>query len=401
MIVLSQAKPILMALQVDKELAQLAATYMWPYLFCLLPERLHDINIMFLSNVNEEQVTMWITLATQSLGLLLHYGLLFGTTWGLTAAGLSVLGEALFSWGLSTCYLWRADIFAQFEIFTLRASHHFEQLKQIAKRGAALATLYLFHLPSMLASSAMYGWLGSSRLALHQAIVQSLVFFHPLNDAISQAVAVKVAQAKGEGDLEKVAHFSSIGLKLNLVVGLLTPAFFTIFASDFYHLFVPEASNEELPANLVRAAFFLVGIKQLLNIVAGNAISNLRAVYDVVVPGIIDLGVTLGVSIPLSYLLGFVLDYNLLGLYAASLVGCLVLNVIWSMRWNSLVAPSSVDLPLLQNGANGEHTAAVPSISSYGKGSWCNFFRPNQVIVDSLSLNSEGNNLLAEKSLTL
>jgi MATE family multidrug resistance protein len=373
-VLLSFSKPIISLLWGNKELAALSSTYLIPFGLGVVLERWRDADIAFLSSIGKEQSTILFILIPKGFGLLMAYGLILGKLGmpklGLAGAAYSGIVETLLSNLMLKLYFRTGKCFREFKIFNIRLRSTLAQAKTILKLGAPSAVFSIIQFPIDIIQNIMLGKLGESSLILDQIVWQNLSYTSPIVNALVQATSITTAQSAGEKQFAKMRQYALVGLFPNLVLSIFTTIGLGIFSKQLFDLFYDDNNKFELSDETIRIIFILAGISGCLMGSAANTVGNLRAIYDVYIPTAIEIATAFLVVIPLCYLFSQPLDGGIIGLYIAQLIGRIVLNVAWGMRWHDRANHIEINEPILSDRQNliahqgGNDVQSIPSQDS-------------------------------------
>lgn len=266
----------------------------------------------------------WIMMGGVLLNALLAWILIFGKcgapALGLEGAGLATLlariavMAAMFAYPALSRLLraaWPSDWFAR----GAGAS-----LGRILAIGLPAGGLHLCEVSGFAFGSLMMGWIGVVPLAAHQIAITcaATTFMVPLG--LSQAVCVRVGQARGAGRTERLRPviFGALGLAV---------AFMSVFVVVFMMRgksiagwFVADPAVVSLTAQLLLVA----GIFQIFDGIQVVSSGALRGFEDTRMPMFIGIFSYWIVALPVSWFAGFVLGGGARGVWFGFVVGLAV-----------------------------------------------------------------------------
>lgn len=162
-------------------------------------------------------------------------------------------------------------------------------------------------------STVMVGWLGTLALASHQIMLTISQFTFMMFYGMGAAVAVRVSNFHGQGDVRNVRRVAYAGFHLILFMGVILLSIVFAFRSRVGGWFT---DNAEVSA-LVSALFFPFLIYQFGDGLQINFANALRGITDVKPMMLIAFIAYFLISLPVGYFCGFVLGWGLPGVWMA------------------------------------------------------------------------------------
>jgi len=279
----------------------------------------------------------WIVLGGVALNVALNFVFIFGTlgapALGLTGAGLATLIARIASLLVLLAWLHRSRYFRPHLARLAGERSLWRELRDLLRIGLPAGGQYLAEVSAFATASLMMGWIGVNALAAHQIAITcaATTFMVPLG--IGMAVTVRVGQAVGARNFQRVRPIAFGGLGLALAVMICTALGFLILSRSIAGLFVAD------PAVLATAAGLLV-IAGLFQVVDGTqivAMNALRGLGDVHVPMGVAVFSYWMVALPLSYLLTFRAHFGPVGIWMGLALGLLTASIAltWRFVWKS------------------------------------------------------------------
>ncbi len=285
----------------------------------------------FVEGIANPSISMWVLLAGNLLNVAGNYLLIYGKgglpEMGLLGAGISTLLSRIVMLLLFVAVFLRRHSYRKGFALSRINSASWKTLNAIGwpiglQQGLEAATFCI--------TAIMVGWIGKLELAAHQiAITVSLISF-TIYLGLGSAVAIRTSYFKSAGDWDMVRKITLAGIHLALVVVALVCAFLYFSQSWLGYLF----TNDEAVIRVVKILLPILMLYQLgdsIQIILTNA---LRGLADVSVIMLISLIANFAIAIPSGYLLGFVLDCGVAGLWFAFPISfvCSVVMLSWRTR---------------------------------------------------------------------
>lgn len=239
-----------------------------------------------------------------ALNVLLNWILIYGH-WGAPALGLTGAGVAtaivrvlgpivLFAWMRRDLQL-RAALPKKW-----LAPLSWTRVREMMRLGFPAAGMLLFESGAFAAAALMMGWLGTVPLAAHQIALScaSFTFMFPLG--LSMAAGVRVSQASGAGERERLRPIGYAALGTGAVTMLAFMVCFLVGGRTIAAWFVTDAAVIALAAQLL-------GVAAVFQFFDGTQVIGaglLRGLKDVKVPVAITFVAYWGLAIGGAYFLG-------------------------------------------------------------------------------------------------
>lgn len=270
----------------------------------IVPVLVYLVLRQFAEALGHPWLPMCIMLGGVGLNVVLNWVFIYGH-WGLPAMGLTGAGLSTLisrTLGAAVIFEWlrrearvRAAWPRRWRIGLSRA-----RLREMLHVGLPAGGMLLFEATAFAFSSIMIGWLGAVPLAAHQIAIScaSLAFMFPLG--LSMAAGMRVSQAVGAGERERLRPVAFGAMALGLGVMAVFAGAFGLGGTHIATWFVRDAAVIALAAKLlIVAAFF-----QLADGTQVIGAAALRGMTDVKVPAAITLVAYWGIALPVGYALG-------------------------------------------------------------------------------------------------
>lgn len=288
----------------------------------------------------------WIVMAGVALNVALNFVFIFGNlgapALGLTGAGLATLIARIATVVVLLGFMSRSVYFRPHLALAptgrgraLGASDRslVRELRDLLHIGLPAGGQYLAEVGAFATASLMMGWISISALAAHQIALTcaATTFMVPLG--LGMAVTVRVGQAVGARQFQRVRPIAFGGLGMALGVMTCTALGFILFARPLAALFISDPSVLPLAASLL----VIAGIFQIVDGVQIVAMNALRGLSDVRVPMGIAIFSYWCVALPVSHTLAFHAESGPAGIWTGLAFGLLVAAaaLLWRFFWKS------------------------------------------------------------------
>lgn len=235
---------------------------------------------------------------------------------GLTGAGIAALLAETIALGAALLY-WRNAWSTR--RLRLRREVDGVELVEAVREGAPLGLLYLVESGSVTAATMLIGVFGTVALAGNEVAMSigGLLYMVPMG--IASAVAIRVAQAKGAGDLHALRRIAIAAL--SLVTGWLTAAAVCLFV--YGHALASLISSDPEVIDVAAQIFKVFALFQIMDGVQSTALGALRGMSDTRWPALVSIIAYWLISLPLGWVLAHYGGMGPAGIWAGFFVGLL------------------------------------------------------------------------------
>ncbi|KAE8678286.1 Detoxifying efflux carrier 35 isoform 3 [Hibiscus syriacus] len=334
------ATPILKILGQEEKIAELAGEFTIltiPQLFSLA---INCATGKFLQAQSKVNVLAWIGF----VALLLHIGILwlfidvFG--WGTTGAAIAF---DITNWEITLAQVAYA-IFWCDEVWTGFSWLAFKDIWAFVKLSIASAVMLCLEVWYMMSMILLVGHLDNAVIAVGSLSIcmnlngwEAMLFI-----GINAAMSVRVSNELGWGHPRAAKYSVYVTVVQSLFIGLLCMVLLVITRDDFTVIFTSSKQMQRAVSHLA----YLLGITMVLNsvqpVISGVAVGG---GWQSLV-AYINLGCYYAFGLPLGYLLGYIADFGVMGLWGGMIAGTalqtlLLLIVLWKTNWNKEVEQTS------------------------------------------------------------
>ncbi len=334
--------PVLRLLGQGDTVASDAARYLAVAGWGIVPALIVMVLKSYLAALERTQIVLWITLLAAAANALANYALIFGN-WG--APELGLVGAALASVlthlvSLLGVVIYIFVVVPQHQLFVRFWRVDAQMLKRVFSLGWPISLTSLSEVGLFAASALMMGWLGTIALAAHGIAIQLASLTFMIHLGLSNVATIRAGNAHGRQDRPHMARGAITVTIMSVVFALITTAFFVGLPEPLISIFMRagEPAKEEILALgvglLVMAALF-----QLVDGAQVIALGLLRGVQDTAIPMWMAGFSYWVVGLPCSYLLGFTLGFDGIGVWSGLVIGLLVASILLNTRFWRIVLP--------------------------------------------------------------
>ncbi len=294
----------------------------------------------FSDGVGDTKTPMWIMLWGNVVNIVLNFFLIFGVSVPLFGFSFRLPALGLNGAGLATL-ISRVTMLVVLAWLVLRAKRY-EPFRNGFKKG--MTRLGFFHVTKVglpismqlcLESSSfniaavMMGWLGSAALAAHQVMgtIGSLCFLFYYG--IGAAAAVRISHFRGRGEWHEVRRIAFTAFGMNLVAAAVLAGGVFLMRTPLCFLFTTSAEVVAMTLTLM-LPFLFYQLGDSLQIVFANSLRSIEDVKPLVWYAFIAY---ILVSVPTSYLFGFILKLGPQGVWWGFPFGLTTAGVLFFRRF--------------------------------------------------------------------
>lgn len=317
-----------------KEVTEQAVPYLEILTYSIFPFVIFQCYRQFLEGISLPNFPMIIAVAANLLNVFLNwifiYGNLGAERMGLYGAGLAttitryVMAAALF---LSVIYYKKIANYKPTLNFKNIDKHLLQKLFRI---GLPSGFQYFLEIGCFSFATIMVGWIGSKQQAAHQIALNLASLTYMVMLGISAAGTIRVGNALGKKNVNEIrlAGFTAIGLSSALMFS------FAVIMLMFRNTLPVFYNNNQEVVSYASSLLIIAGMFQLFDGLQATGVGILRGLTDVKVPMYTSLFSYWVIAIPVAFLLAFVFNFGVLGIWIGLLLGLASVGIILFVRFN-------------------------------------------------------------------
>ncbi len=288
----------------------------------------------FADGITNTSTPMWILLTGNVLNIIGNYLLIYGIgpfpEWGLWGAGLSTLFSRIAMCIIFVIVFLRAKRYKIYREGYLRNPLNLKDFRRLNALGWPVALQMGMETASFSVCAIMVGWLGALALAAHQVMVTISTVFFMMYVGMGAAIAVRVSYFRGQSDRVNLRRSAIAGFHLILCMALICSLCVWAFRNELGGWFTDNPTVSEIVAMLF-VPLLLYQFGDGLQIAFSNA---LRGITDVKPVMIIAFIAYFLISLPISYLFGFVFDWGIYGVWMSFPIGLTTAGLLFWWRFH-------------------------------------------------------------------
>ncbi len=287
----------------------------------------------FADGITDTQTPMWILLGGNVLNIVGNYLLIYGTfgfpELGLLGGGLSTLFARLMMLVVFIGIFFLSPRYKTFLRGFRRSYATRADFRLLNKLGWPIALQMGMETASFSLCAIMLGWLGETPLAAHQIMNTITTLCFMIYYGMGAAIAVRVSYFRGQEDMPNLRRSAYAGFHLILVWGLFLCTIVFCIRHQLGSWYTDSEEVRQLVAVLV-IPMLAYQFGDGLQIAFANA---LRGLADVKPMMYIAFVAYIILSLPTSYIFGFLLDWGTVGIWMGFPVGLTRAGIAFYLRF--------------------------------------------------------------------
>lgn len=332
------ASEFLHLLNQPKEVLIFAKSYMKILSFSMIPFMIFQTYKQFFDGLSITKPGMIISIISNFVNAGGNYLLIFGKlgfpALGLDGAGIASTLTRIFMAIVIIIYFYNSKSFQGLNNYKFKLTFDRKIILKIIRTGIPTGFQMFFEVGAFSFAAIMIGWIGANQLAAHQIAISlaSVTFMIVLG--ISSAATIRVGNFLGSKNLfemkKAIISAISLGILLMTCFGII----FILFNHSLPLLFINDKAVIKFASDLlIIAAFF-----QIFDGTQAVSLGVLRGLLDVKIPMYLAFFSYWIISIPLSYILGFIFSIGVNGVWISLSVGLIfaaitfVSRIVWNLK---------------------------------------------------------------------
>jgi multidrug resistance protein, MATE family len=208
------------------------------------------------------------------------------------------------------------------------ACFEIEKIKKMISIGLSIGGQMVIEILAFCFGAIMLGWISKESLAGHQVAIGMASMTYMISFGLASGTTIRVSHAFGDHNLNELKQ--SVFASLHMVVAFMSlmGILFIVFRNQLPLLFTSDPGVVKVAAGLlIVGAFFQIfdGVQVVL-------LGSLRGMADVRIPMFIAFFSYIVVSLPISYLLAFVMNFGYSGVWIGFVFGLSTAAILFGFR---------------------------------------------------------------------
>lgn len=327
------AAQLVIYLDQEETVAILTKSYLTILSLSILPFMLFQTYRQFVEGLSDTKTPMYLAIFANIVNIIGNWALIFGNL-GLPALGLDGAGfatlftRAFMGFGMMIIVL-NAKRFKQFDPSLNFKSFNKKVISNLVKIGFPSGLTLTLEVSAFAFASIMIGWFGSVQLAAHQIAINLASISYMVVLGISAAVTIKIGNAVGAKNYRDAKLIGYSALSLAIIFMFLTGVIFILFNKFLPSLYI----NDDRVVGYASTLLIIAAMFQLSDGIQAVGLGILKGLKDVKIPMIITLFSYWIIALPVGYVLGFILDFNISGIWLGLLFGLTMAAMMFVIRF--------------------------------------------------------------------
>ncbi|MCT4654729.1 MAG: MATE family efflux transporter [Cohaesibacter sp.] len=287
---------------------------------------------------SETAIILWITISGIFINAFGNYVLMFGNfgfpRLELEGAGIATSIVNLIGFLMLLVYVLVHKTYRSYEIFARFWKPDWPRFREMLRVGLPIGLMICSEVGMFSAATSMMGWLGRDALAAHAIALQcaGVAFMVPLG--LSQAATIRAGLARGRESVVGMMRSGWIAIGLGTGFMVFTGALFLLIPNVLIGFFLdPSDPQNMIPFSLAVSYLAVAALFQLVDGAQAMSAGVLRGLGDTTVPMVVAVFGYWLCGLTTGYVLGFVLDWQGIGIWIGLATGLAVVAVILTIRF--------------------------------------------------------------------
>lgn len=312
---------------------ELAIEYTKILAISIIPIMFFQSYKQFVDGLSETRPAMIVVILANIVNAIVNWLLIFGN-WGFPELGLNGAGYATFFSRIFMAF--------GFYLFVTRSSRFKEYTlkifpvvidkiisKKILKVGIPAGFQHLFEVGAFSFASIMVGWLGTYPLAAHHIALNIAGVTYMIVWGIAASGSIRVGNELGANNIPGIRKAGFVAIVLSFLIMLLFGIIMIFTKNIIPYFYIDEIHVVEIASGLLMIAAFF----QIFDGTQATAIGILRGLTDLKVPTLITFVAYWIIALPGAYLLGFIFEWGVEGVWIALLLSLVFSAIALTLRF--------------------------------------------------------------------
>ncbi len=302
--------------------------------YSILPLLINVTTRQFTDGLGHTKVAVAISAGGLLMNVVLNYCWIYGN-WGFEAMGVNGAAYATLVARIMMAlaglwYIRYSGFMKQYVPVKMPRWNEIKpELPQIWKIGIPVALQTFAEWACFGISGLMIGWFDSKQLAAHAVALNVASVSYMIVSGIAIAGSIVVGNAYGEQNKEKIRQLGHAVFLLIATFEVVNMIVIVLFNHQIAGMY--EVSSNVMP--IITPLFLLAAAFQIADGVQAGAMNMLRGVEDVNWASVLSIVSYWIVSLPLSYLFGITMGWEVYGVWLGFTVGLFVASITGTLRF--------------------------------------------------------------------
>jgi len=319
------------------EVAQYAESYLKILNISIIPFMLFQTYKQFSEGLSFTKPPMTILIFSVFINAFLNWILIFGNLGlprlELDGAGYATLITRIFMAAAIFIYIRNAKSFQEFDPSLRFKSVNFKVIRKIVNIGVPGGFQMFFEVGGFSFAAIMVGWIGVNELAAHQIALNLASITFMVGLGISISVTIRVGNFLGKRDSVEIKKAGYSALFIIAVIMSLFGIMFFAFRNYLPTLYINDVEVIKIASSLI----IIAAIFQIVDGLQIVGVGILRGLTDMKAPMVISFIAYWVIGLPVAYLLGFIFDFGVEGIWVSFVVGLTLAAIFFILRFRKFL----------------------------------------------------------------
>lgn len=349
-LILWHVDSLLILLGLNKQLIALAQPYFHFTALGIAPSLFITVIVQFYLGIGKPRIPLLISIGCFPITLLLSYGFILGhfnlPKLGFAGIACASLITQLMVLSVLLIILRLQKSTQTYQIFKNLFYINKDICKAIFKLGMPIGVQFGGEISAITVSAILLSYFGQNALAASQIVTQYFMLVLMLILNLTQALSILISGANGNNNVDEIKQYLRASGLILLVYSSLSAIFFLGFPSQLTQFYLGHYDASLLP---LTTAFFAISSLVLLVDGVRHLLSGaLRGLQDSQAPMQIGVFSIWLISLPVSYLCGFVTHHGPVGLRLGFVSGFFVAVIMLGLRLRKKFTDANLTVGELQ-----------------------------------------------------
>ncbi|NCS90573.1 MAG: MATE family efflux transporter, partial [Ignavibacteria bacterium] len=303
----------------------------------IIPFMLFQTYKQFSEGLSFTKPPMTILIFSVFINAFLNWILIFGNLGlprlELDGAGYATLMTRIFMAAAIFIYIRNAKSFQEFDPSLRFKSVNFKVIRKIVNIGVPGGFQMFFEVGGFSFAAIMVGWIGVNELAAHQIALNLASITFMVGLGISISVTIRVGNFLGKRDSVEIKKAGYSALFIIAVIMSLFGIMFFAFRNYLPTLYINDVEVIKIASSLI----IIAAIFQIVDGLQIVGVGILRGLTDMKAPMVISFIAYWVIGLPVAYLLGFIFDFGVEGIWVSFVVGLTLAAIFFILRFRKFL----------------------------------------------------------------
>ncbi len=333
--------PILSFLGQDPAVVAINEQFFGIFFWSIPATALMIISQQFLLGIFRGNVVLFVSIFSLISLVFVSYVLIFGK-FSFPVMGVEGLAWAnvIVTWGSLTgilVHIYLGKSYREFKPLALGINEVFSSMKRILNIGSPISFQMGNELLSFFVTTVMVGWIGVQALEAKQVAARYMLLSIIPLFGLSQAATVLVGRYYGERLPLMIKSYGWTLITIGVIYSSIILLLFSFLPEHLIGVFGYDPVNNKKIFDTTAMVLIIVAIGQIFDSIRNVVTGALKGLQDTKFPMLVSFLVIWPIGIPLAYVMGFPLEFGLVGIIIAHDISMAISSVVLIFRWRFVI----------------------------------------------------------------